>query len=142
MKKYVTTILATILASTIPLSLSACHGIDTENAFNAISQPTPIPLSVKKGYYVAIQAAIGLEHTASIAVDSKLIKPGSPTAIKVADGLDKIHTAMAAADTAFKVGDAASLVDKVQKIEDTVAQVAPLLSGATHTANTTNTTTK
>ena len=129
--KFFTPIIATILASTMPLAITACNpGANDSNVLNMISSPTPVPLSVKKGYYVAMQAAVGLEHTADIAVDSKLITPGSPTAIKVADGLDKLHTVMTAANTALKAGDAATLSQKIQEVENLVAQVAPLLPNA------------
>lgn len=108
-------LLATALASTIPIA--GCGPIAAPAAISGtvVGEITP---KLKQAYVVAVSGAMALERAAELSVDLKLVTPGSPTAIQIADHLDNLHKLLQRADQALKVGDAITLTQNVGQIKE------------------------
>lgn len=128
-------IIAFALASTVPLT-SACNpaitgdvasGSSTIGSGSTISPSSAISAEAKRAYYVALVGAVGLERGAELAVDMRIIQPGSPTAIRVADGLVKLKRAMDLGETALKANDSFQLVQQTGIIKSLTTDIKRLL---------------
>lgn len=81
----------------------------------------------EKALYAAEAAMYGADTAAGAAVDSGLLKPGSPDAIKVANWLEEAHKALLVARTAYHAGDAKTTLDRLSAAQAFIGQAWALI---------------
>lgn len=92
-----------LIATCAALSLVACAQPSTSP--DGVPAPSlTLYLSIEKGLLYAESAKLGADATAAAAVDSGLLKPGSPDAIRIADALQAAQNALVLARAAQNVG--------------------------------------
>jgi len=113
---------ATLLGiAVITAGCSGCSILSNDHALLAST------LTDEKALYACEAAMYGADAAAGAAVDAGLLKPGSPEALKVADGLDEAHKALEAARSAYKVGDAVATGDRITAAQAFIAQAWALI---------------
>lgn len=127
-------ILAAILASTTPL-LSSCAAIGTAgsiaSAVDLANQPADkvfVSKADEQAYYALLQFEAGANRLSITAVDMGFVKPGSPTAIKIADLLLDLTEVVNTAKAAKATGDAATLAQKIDAGRDLYERVMDLMA--------------
>lgn len=108
------------------IGTAACSGCAVLNPNAAVLGET---LKDEKALYAAEAAFYGANAAAEAAVDNKLITPGSPLAIQIADGLAKAKDALGAARAAYKIGDATTYVGKLAAVQGFVGDAWKLIPG-------------
>lgn len=123
------TILSTLLLAPV---LSGCAAIGAAgtaiSVANALSQPIEVPLKVRKGYYLLLAGATGMEHLAEGAVDTGLLTPGSERAVWVADRLNDLKAIVDAARIAYHAKDTKTLQEKIEAGNAIIEVMTPVVS--------------
>lgn len=101
------------------LSMAACNGLGGVLAPDrgALEQT----VLDEKAMIIAEVSIQGVNLTAEAALDAGLLKPGSPRATGIADGLDDAKAALDLARAAYDAGDAKAYGDKIAAIQRLVA---------------------
>ncbi|HEY3694194.1 hypothetical protein [Phenylobacterium sp.] len=86
-------------------------------------------LADDKAMYVAEAAFNGANQSAIVAVDTGLLKPGSPLAVQIADDLKIAHEALIAGRTAYVAGDAKTYSAKISAAQNLLSTVWQLIPG-------------
>jgi hypothetical protein len=123
-------IISAIMLSTMPV-LQGCAALTAASTvgsvIDAVNQPVTIPLEVKKYYLRLLVGATGANHLAEAAVDTGLLKAGSPSAVFVADRLLDLDKVVKAARTAYHLKDARTLQEKINAGNSILDQITPYL---------------
>lgn len=103
------------------ISAAACSGCQSNILSNdkGVLEETVVD---QKVVYAAEAALFGANSAAEAAVDSGLLKAGSPLAIQVADHLDTAKRALDAARSAQRAGDAKTFGARISESQRFVAQ--------------------
>jgi hypothetical protein len=114
------------------ISAAACSGCQSGPFSNVVSDDKGVlteTLNDEKALYAVEAAFYGANSAAEAAVDTGLLKPGSPDAVKVADYLAQGHTALLAARAAYRAGDAKTYTQKLASVQAFVASAWALIPG-------------
>lgn len=106
------------------LALSAC------SMGGVTSAPAPLTHTVidEQALTLASQTVDVLALSATALVKNHVIRAGSPTALKLADGLDRARNAVMAAASARKAGNATSYAEALTQARAAIAQVRSALN--------------
>ncbi len=111
------------------LSLTACQ----LPAISIGSPTAPAPLAQTVVDDKALQLAWASFDVAldgiNILIDAKVIKPGTPKAIAVADGIDKVTGFLTAAESAAAAGSARDYGAALANVRGAIAQLRAALKG-------------
>lgn len=125
-----------ILAACAPLALSACN-LGTQGQIASVSagaasvadaagvpKPTLQGTAVdEKAITLAAKAVDVAAVSASALVAARVIEPGTPKALAIAEGLDRARDAVNAAAAARNAGNATSYTAALADAEQAVAQI-------------------
>lgn len=126
MKRLILSLVLSCCALTAPIMVSGCAGWQPGAAPSTVLNKT---LTDEKALYVVLSAVKGANVLAEAAVDTNLLKAGSPNAIKVADLLLKATQARQVAEQAYKAGNATDFNSAIADALDLVAQIQAIIAG-------------
>jgi hypothetical protein len=81
----------------------------------------------EKALYTAEAAYYGSAQLIKLSLDSGLVKPGTPTAIKIADYDQAAYTALVSARNAYQLGNATGYKTSVESVLNLTGNVQALL---------------
>lgn len=101
---------------------------------STLSTPVPAPPLAattvdEKTFIIALQTFDTTLTAIDRLVAAGVIKPGSPTAIKIADAIQRAKTAFQLASAAQKVGNAANYLDALAQAQLAMSQINSLVKG-------------
>ena len=110
------------------LSLGACQLPAT------IGMVSPAPLAQTAIDDKALQAAWASFDVAldgiNLLIDNKVIKPGTPKAIKVANGVDKVTAILTAAESAAAAGSSKDYLVALSQVRGAITELRAALKGS------------
>lgn len=120
--KHITGFVGLLLAAGCLLFMGACT---LGSPLSVPPAPAPLTRTIidEQALTLAGQTVDVLALSASALVKSHAIVPGSPTALKLADGLDRARAAINAAALARAAGNATSYAEALTKARAAIGQV-------------------
>ena len=125
--KHITGIAGLLLAQGCLLFMGACT---LGGPLSVPPAPAPLTHTIidEQALTLASQTVDVLALSASALVKNHVITPGSPAALKLADGIDRARTAINAAALAREAGNSKSYAEALTKARAAIAQVRSVLN--------------